>query len=327
MDPQVAAVATQMPQGAISNPIAVPGGISIISLRDKREVGRDMATVLSVRQVFLPFSTPLNPAAPTDQQKKQLEAAQTITKTVHSCDGMEAANKAGGSSRSSDPGEVRLEAVPAEMRAVLTALQPGQASRPLVATDGIGLIMVCDRSQKNLAESSKQEIADRLLNERVELVSRQLLRDLRRRGGHRPTRVMPLRDVIARHGLDARRSLGQHFLLDLNLTARIAALAGDLTGRHVIEVGPGPGGLTRALLDTAAATVTAIEVDPRAVAAIEELRDEHPDRLTLVAGDALALGYGGPDARAAGRRGKPALQHRHAPCWLTGFGTRLPGSV
>ncbi len=96
----------------------------------------------------------------------------------------------------------------------------------------------------------------------------------------------PLREVIARHGLDARRTLGQHFLLDLNLTAKIASLAGDLEGRHVVEVGPGPGGLTRALLDTAAASVTAIEVDPRAVAAIEELRDA---RLTLVAGDALAM--------------------------------------
>ncbi len=87
-----------------------------------------------------------------------------------------------------------------------------------------------------------------------------------------------LRDVITRHGLDARRSLGQHFLLDLNLTARIASMAGDLAGRHVVEVGPGPGGLTRALLDTAAATVTAVEIDPRAVAAIEELREAHPGR-------------------------------------------------
>ncbi len=98
----------------------------------------------------------------------------------------------------------------------------------------------------------------------------------------------PLRDVIARHGLDARRSLGQHFLLDLNLTARIAGLAGELAGRHVIEVGPGPGGLTRALLATAAASVTAIEIDPRAVAAIEDLRQGAP-RLTLLAGDAMAI--------------------------------------
>ena len=97
-----------------------------------------------------------------------------------------------------------------------------------------------------------------------------------------------LRDVIARHGLDARRALGQHFLLDLHLTARIATLAGDLSGRHVVEVGPGPGGLTRALLASPAADVTAIEVDPRAVAAVQELAEAEP-RLRVVAGDALDI--------------------------------------
>ena len=101
-------------------------------------------------------------------------------------------------------------------------------------------------------------------------------------------RAEPLRDVIARHGLDARKALGQHFLLDLHLTARIAALAGDLAGRHVLEVGPGPGGLTRALLDTAAASVTAVEIDPRAVAAMNELATDQA-RLRVVPGDALAM--------------------------------------
>ncbi|HTR17702.1 MAG TPA: 16S rRNA (adenine(1518)-N(6)/adenine(1519)-N(6))-dimethyltransferase RsmA [Acetobacteraceae bacterium] len=96
-----------------------------------------------------------------------------------------------------------------------------------------------------------------------------------------------LRDVIARHGLDARKSLGQHFLLDPNLTGRIARLAGDLAGRHVIEVGPGPGGLTRALLETEAAEVLAVEIDSRAVAAIEELRAAFPDRLRLLEADAV----------------------------------------
>jgi 16S rRNA (adenine1518-N6/adenine1519-N6)-dimethyltransferase len=99
----------------------------------------------------------------------------------------------------------------------------------------------------------------------------------------------PLREVIARHGLDARRALGQHFLLDGNLTARIARLAGDLSGRHAIEIGPGPGGLTRALLDSAAADVTVVELDPRAVAAMEELTAAADGRLRVVAGDALAI--------------------------------------
>jgi 16S rRNA (adenine1518-N6/adenine1519-N6)-dimethyltransferase len=99
----------------------------------------------------------------------------------------------------------------------------------------------------------------------------------------------PLRDVIAQHQLDARRSLGQHFLLDANLIARIASMAGDLGGRHVVEVGPGPGGLTRALLETDAADVLAVEVDPRAVTAVEALRQSYPDRLRVLAGDATRL--------------------------------------
>lgn len=98
----------------------------------------------------------------------------------------------------------------------------------------------------------------------------------------------PLRDVIARHGLDARRSLGQHFLLDANLTARIVRAAGDLHGRHVIEIGPGPGGLTRALLDAQPLSVTAVEIDPRAVAAIEELAATDP-RLSVLACDAMQI--------------------------------------
>ncbi|HEX5326535.1 MAG TPA: 16S rRNA (adenine(1518)-N(6)/adenine(1519)-N(6))-dimethyltransferase RsmA [Acetobacteraceae bacterium] len=99
----------------------------------------------------------------------------------------------------------------------------------------------------------------------------------------------PLRDVIARHRLDARRKLGQHFLLDGNLTARIVRAAGPLAGRHVVEVGPGPGGLTRSLLDSDAATVTVIEIDPRAVRAIGELANDSGGRLHVVEGDALAI--------------------------------------
>lgn len=96
-----------------------------------------------------------------------------------------------------------------------------------------------------------------------------------------------LRDVIARHGLGARRSLGQHFLLDGNLTTRIVREAGPLAGRHVIEVGPGPGGLTRALLDSPAASVTVVEIDPRAAAAMRELATEANGRLTVIEADAL----------------------------------------
>ena len=97
----------------------------------------------------------------------------------------------------------------------------------------------------------------------------------------------PLREVIARHGLSARRKLGQHFLLDGNLTARIVRIAGSLAGRHVVEVGPGPGGLTRALLASDAASITVIEIDQRAIAAMQELAAEVDGRLRIIAGDAL----------------------------------------
>ncbi len=109
-------------------------------------------------------------------------------------------------------------------------------------------------------------------------------------GGDPPGPLLPpLKDVIARHGFRAKHSLGQHFLLDLNLTAKIASVAGDLTGRHVIEVGSGPGGLTRALLARGAAHVTAIEIDARGVAAAEDLALAYPGRLTVISGDALAM--------------------------------------
>ena len=103
----------------------------------------------------------------------------------------------------------------------------------------------------------------------------------------------PLKEVIARHDFRAKHALGQHFLLDLNLTAKIASVAGDLAGRHVIEIGPGPGGLTRALLATEAASVTAIEIDPRGVAAAQELAATYPGRLTVIGADALDLDVAG----------------------------------
>jgi 16S rRNA (adenine1518-N6/adenine1519-N6)-dimethyltransferase len=103
------------------------------------------------------------------------------------------------------------------------------------------------------------------------------------------TGLPPLREVIARHGLGARRALGQHFLLDLNLTRRIARAAGDLTHATVIEVGPGPGGLTRALLECGAQRVIAIERDERCVPALAEIAAAFPDRLETVVADALAV--------------------------------------
>jgi 16S rRNA (adenine1518-N6/adenine1519-N6)-dimethyltransferase len=101
----------------------------------------------------------------------------------------------------------------------------------------------------------------------------------------------PLREVIARHGLAARKALGQNFLFDLNLTRRIARAAGPFDGVTVIEVGPGPGGLTRALLMEGAERLVVIERDARAIAALEEIAAAFPGRLTIIAGDALEADY------------------------------------
>jgi 16S rRNA (adenine1518-N6/adenine1519-N6)-dimethyltransferase len=99
----------------------------------------------------------------------------------------------------------------------------------------------------------------------------------------------PLREIIARHGIAAKKGLGQNFLLDLNLTGRIARAAAPLAGTNVIEIGPGPGGLTRALLAAGARRIVAIERDQRCLSALAELAAAYPGQLTIVAGDALAI--------------------------------------
>jgi 16S rRNA (adenine1518-N6/adenine1519-N6)-dimethyltransferase len=99
----------------------------------------------------------------------------------------------------------------------------------------------------------------------------------------------PLRDVIASHDLGAKKSFGQHFLLDLNLTAKIARLAGDMSRDQAIEVGPGPGGLTRAILAEGAASLLAVEMDSRFLGALDEINAASGGRLTVEQGDALEV--------------------------------------
>ncbi len=101
----------------------------------------------------------------------------------------------------------------------------------------------------------------------------------------------PLREVIQRHGLDAKKALGQNFLLDLNLTQKIARSAGPLNGVTVFEVGPGPGGLTRAILSLGAKKVVAIERDSRCLPALAEIGDHYPGRLDVIEGDALKTDF------------------------------------
>jgi peptidyl-prolyl cis-trans isomerase SurA len=182
LDPEVAQLVQQMPVGAISNPVPVPGGFSIVTLQGKREVGRDVGTVLRMRETFLPFTAPLNPQEPTDQQRQTLEKARGISASVHSCDQMEQVAKANNSPRPVDPGDVRLETLnPPAFRQLLGSLPFDRASQPLVASDGIAVVIVCSREEKNLATLTNAEMRQRILSERVELASRQLQRDLRRK--------------------------------------------------------------------------------------------------------------------------------------------------
>ena len=182
LDPQVARLIVEMPVGAVSNPVKVPGGFDIVTLQGKRSVGNDLGTFISLRQVFLPFSEPLDPQHPTDQQRQALEKARGLSASIKSCPQMEQVAKANPSARPFDPGEVRLETVnPPPFRDLLTKLPVGEASQPLVAGDGIAVVIICSREQKNTAIQTKEDVRRRLINDRVEMVSRQLMRDLRRK--------------------------------------------------------------------------------------------------------------------------------------------------
>jgi len=182
LDPSQVAVLGKMPPGAVSNPLRVPGGFSIVSLRGKREIGRETAMVLHVRQAFFPFTSRLDPAKPTEQQKQMLEQSQKLSSSARACGDVEAANKGNEKGHPANPGDVRLESTAPALRAVLEKLPDNKASAPLVAEDGIMIVMVCDRAKATEVLPSKQELADTILNERIELASRQLIGDLRRRG-------------------------------------------------------------------------------------------------------------------------------------------------
>jgi peptidyl-prolyl cis-trans isomerase SurA len=182
LDPAVTRIVTQMPPGAISNPIRVPGGFQIVALRQRREVGRDEATILSLRQAFFPFVSPLNPDAPTPQQVQQLERAQALSASARNCAAIEAAARTSGGDRPADPGEVRQEALtPPPLRQLVSALPVGRASQPIIAPDGIAVLMVCSRERRNEAEVTPEIARSQIVRDRAELLARQLQRDLRRR--------------------------------------------------------------------------------------------------------------------------------------------------
>jgi peptidyl-prolyl cis-trans isomerase SurA len=184
LDPAVSQIVSQMPVGAISNPVRVPGGYSIVTLQAKREIGNQLATIATLRQAFFPFNTPLtDPQNPTDQQRQALMKARSTQGSIKSCDQMEAYAKANNpANRPIDPGEIRVEAVnPPVFRQLLETIPIGKTTEPLISRDGIAVITVCSRDQKNVGEITPTEIRNRLINERVEMLSRQAMRDLRRK--------------------------------------------------------------------------------------------------------------------------------------------------
>ncbi|MEA2730073.1 MAG: peptidyl-prolyl cis-trans isomerase SurA [Acetobacteraceae bacterium] len=184
LDPAVARIVTQMPVGAVSNPVRVPGGFSIVALQAKREIGNQLATVVTLRQAFMAFTAPLtDPQNPTEQQRQALAKARSIQGSVHSCDQMEAVAKANNAAnRPIDPGEVRVEGVnPPAFRQLLETLPIGKATEPLISRDGIAVITVCSREQKNLGAITAADIQHRLVEERVDMLSRQTTRDLHRK--------------------------------------------------------------------------------------------------------------------------------------------------
>jgi peptidyl-prolyl cis-trans isomerase SurA len=184
LDPAVARIVTQMPVGAISNPVRVPGGFSVVALQAKREIGHELATVATLRQAFIAFTVPLtDPQNPTDQQRQALAKAHSIQATVKGCDQMETvAKELNAPNRPVDPGEVRVEGVnPPAFRQLMETIPLGQPTQPLISRDGIAVITVCTREQKNLGEVTATDIQRRLIDERIEMLSRQTMRDLHRK--------------------------------------------------------------------------------------------------------------------------------------------------
>ena len=184
LDPAIARIVPQMPTGAISNAVRVPGGFSVVQLQGKRQIGNEMATLVTLRQAFFAFSTLLtDPQNPTDQQRQVLAKARADEGTVHNCEQMEALAKATNPpGRPENPGEIRVEGVnPPQFRQLLASIPLGKPTEPLISRDGIAVITVCSREQKNVGEITAAEIQHRLVNERVEMLSQQTMRDLHRR--------------------------------------------------------------------------------------------------------------------------------------------------
>lgn len=181
LDPQVKAIVDRMPAGAISDPVRVAGGYSIVMLEGKRQFGEEQETLLTLSQLYLPFPTPFAGGQPTPGQLAVLAHANKLRATLHSCEAVAAANAAAGNVRPANPGPVNLAAVqPPQFQAVLAKLPLDTASQPLVSHSGVAVVMVCNRSTQQEGLPSIPEIGDLLIQRRVSLESQQLMDRLHR---------------------------------------------------------------------------------------------------------------------------------------------------
>lgn len=185
LDPAVAKLVSEMPVGAISNPVPVAGGLTIVQLRGRQIGGQTDtgAVMLDVRQVFLPFSTPLNQQNPTPQQRATIEKLHAIAQSAKSCAAIEAANQAAGNVKPSNPGPVNLAQVtPPAFQQLLSRLPDNTPSPPLIADNGVSMVMICGRQTETTSLPSRDQVAEELFQSRVGLAAQQELDQLHRQG-------------------------------------------------------------------------------------------------------------------------------------------------
>jgi peptidyl-prolyl cis-trans isomerase SurA len=182
LDPAVAQIVQTMPAGAISNPIRVPGGYDIVQLQETHRVGTSTATSLDIRQVFAPYPSPISNGQVGPAQAAVINKLLQASHAAHSCADMDTLNASFGNVRPDNPGAVDLSEVsPPSFQQILATIPIGQVSEPLVAQDGVSVVMVCGRTTKPVGLPSDDQIRELIIERRVTLESQQLLDDLHHR--------------------------------------------------------------------------------------------------------------------------------------------------
>jgi peptidyl-prolyl cis-trans isomerase SurA len=180
LDPAVAAVVASMPAGAISNPVRVPGGYDIVQMQEAHVVGSTMQTILSIRQAFAAYPAPITNGSVGPAQAAVIDKLMQAAHGAKTCDDITALNAQFGNTRPADPGPVNLGNVnPPQFQALLANLPLQQVSQPLVAPDGVSVIMVCSRQSQAASLPSDDDISQLIVEQRVQMESQQLLDNLR----------------------------------------------------------------------------------------------------------------------------------------------------